>query len=400
MSETEEVVHQHGGKAPPSEKKTRHRAKRGTGSVRKKGGKFYIRYSAWDPKLRRQTRVEELTTVKSVSEARTLLNERLGDVSRGVTPAAVSKVRLDELYEDVKADYRNRDQRLDILERRWRHIGDFFGLDALAKTITDTRMQQFIDARRAEGAAAATVLNEMAALRRTLKLGYEHRKVGQVPRFPTIRVENARQAYFSEDELARLVNALREEIAASRDVGNEWLIPFIVTAFWTGARRNELLRLERRQLDLDAGKITLLPGTTKNRKGRTFYLPPAALRALEEWDETTRAIEREKGVIVRHVFHRHGRGPINRFPYEVFHGACGRAEISGRRKIHDFRRSAARTYRKAGVSEGVVMAICGWRTRAMFDRYNIQNEADLREAAAQVGESSEIVGKKCEIGGK
>jgi len=29
------------------------------------------------------------------------------------------------------------------------------------------------------------------------------------------------------------------------------------------------------------------------------------------------------------------------------------------------------------------MAICGWRTRAMFDRYDIKNEDDLRKAAAQ-----------------
>lgn len=34
------------------------------------------------------------------------------------------------------------------------------------------------------------------------------------------------------------------------------------------------------------------------------------------------------------------------------------------------RRTAARDYRRAGVSEGEIMDLCGWRTRAMFDRYN------------------------------
>jgi integrase len=315
MSTNGVEVEQHGGNAPPCENKRRqHRARRGTGSVRKKGGSYYIRFSAWHPKLKRQVRVEELTKAKSISEARALLNERLGDMSRGITPAAVSKVRLGELYEDVQADYRNRGQRLDILDTRWTHIEDFFGPDALAKTITDTRMQHYIDMRRAAGAAPATVLNEIAVLRRMLKLGYEHRKVAQLPRFPTIKVENARQVYFTDDELDRLVQALPEEIAASRDVGNEWLIPFLVTAYWTGARRNELLRLERRQLDLEAGKITLPPGSTKNKRGRTFYLPPVALEALKTWDEKTRALEREKGIIVRQVFHRYGRGPITEFP--------------------------------------------------------------------------------------
>jgi len=187
--------------------------------------------------------------------------------------------------------------------------------------------------------------------------------------------------FFTDDELDRLVKALPEAI--ERDVGNDWLVPFVITARWIGTRRNELLHLERRQLDLESGKITLDPGTTKNRQGRVIYLPPEALEALKVWDETTRALEREEGVIVRRVFHRHGK-PIRHFPYELWHSACAKAEITGRRRLHDFRRTAARSYRASGVPEGIVMQICGWKTRSMFDRYDIKNEDDLREAAVQV----------------
>jgi len=36
-----------------------------------------------------------------------------------------------------------------------------------------------------------------------------------------------------------------------------------------------------------------------------------------------------------------------------------------------------------GVSEGEIMKLCGWKTRAMFDRYNVIDEADLAEAVAK-----------------
>jgi hypothetical protein len=50
------------------------------------------------------------------------------------------------------------------------------------------------------------------------------------------------------------------------------------------------------------------------------------------------------------------------------------------------------------VSEGVVMRFGGWRSREVFERYNIKNEDDLRKAAAMVAESP--IGKNWEKQGK
>jgi hypothetical protein len=54
------------------------------------------------------------------------------------------------------------------------------------------------------------------------------------------------------------------------------------------------------------------------------------------------------------------------------------------RLVHDRRQSsAARDFRRAGVFEDEVMKLCGWETRAMFDRYNIIDEADLAAGVAK-----------------
>src|SRR5207302_9103556 len=43
--------------------------------------------------------------------------------------------------------------------------------------------------------------------------------------------------------------------------------------------------------------------------------------------------------------------------------------------FHDLRRSGARNLRRAGTQEGTIMAQGGWKTRAMFLRYDITDES-------------------------
>ena len=61
--------------------------------------------------------------------------------------------------------------------------------------------------------------------------------------------------------------------------------------------------------------------------------------------------------------------------------------------MHDLRRTAARNLRRAGVAEGVIQKIVGWRTRSVFEGYNIVSQADIADAMTKLesaGSVSEI----------
>jgi integrase len=81
------------------------------------------------------------------------------------------------------------------------------------------------------------------------------------------------------------------------------------------------------------------------------------------------------------VFHRAGR-PIRDFSH-AWRKARLAAGLPGRIP-HDFRRTAARNLLRAGVPESWAMQLTGHKTPAIFRRYAITNEMDLRQAVSRL----------------
>jgi len=142
------------------------------------------------------------------------------------------------------------------------------------------------------------------------------------------------------------------------------------------SRRGEIVCLTWNQISWESKVLRIDPPTEDERtKGEDARVIPFAKTSLEGLLK-----ERWKQRDGLFVFHRNGKS-VRTF-YKVWKAACKRAGLEGWR-LHDFRRTAARELVNAGVPEKVVMQIVGWKTRAMFDRYHIVNEADVAQALAK-----------------
>ena len=155
-------------------------------------------------------------------------------------------------------------------------------------------------------------------------------------------------------------------------------------------------------VDRAAGTITI--PTSKNSHGRVLALS-GELADLMKRREATRLVETpDRGIrVAEHVFHRRGH-PLGDFK-RVWATARIKADLahtvkdaSGKvitkkdgtpryvfeKTIHDFRRTAPRNLARAGVRRDVAKAITGHKTDVMFSRYNITDEADLRDGMEKV----------------
>jgi integrase len=163
------------------------------------------------------------------------------------------------------------------------------------------------------------------------------------------------------------------------------LRPVAHVAYLTGWRVSELLGLTWDRVDFKAGWLRLEPGTTKNRDGRQFPFTPELRTVLEAQRDHTERIQRETGRIFPHAFHRNGK-PIKDFR-KAWQTACAKAGVPGRIP-HDFRRTAVRNLERAGVPRSVAMKMVGHKTEAIYRRYAIVVEADLKRAAEQLHQAS------------
>ena len=382
---------------------TRQRHRRGSGSVYQKPGSphWVIQYYKLDPDKGRSVRVREYTKLRSRAEAQKLLTDRLSKIGRGEQFEVGRPVTVAELYDALRTFTENNSaskRAVSGLGWRWKHLKPFFG-DMRAANVSTASVEKYKQQRRAESAAPATVNRELATLRRAFNYGKRCTppRVFAVPHIQMFKENNARQGFIEQTAFKRM--------AAEAAKDGLWMRTFIEVAYSYGWRRGELLNLRVLQVDLINRTIRLDPGTTKNGEGREVVMTNEVtelLRASIEGKEPADYVfTRDDGKPVkdfrgawRNLCVRSGTG----------HWECGKCkavltgakcECGGSRKYsglipHDFRRSAAKALRRAGVSESVIMAIGGWKTPSMFRRYAIVSNTDQRAAVEMLERAREV----------
>jgi integrase len=338
------------------------------GGLRKRGEVWWIRYN------RNGRRYEESARSSRKADAVRLLQLREGDVAKGVpvTPA-LHRTTFDEAVQDVINDYKANGKRtVEHVARRWTlHLQPAFGGRRLG-AITTPDLRAYITARQKAGAKTATINRELAVVKRAFRLALQAGKTLQMPHVPMMRERNVRTGFFEREQF----EAVRRHLPAP-------LQAVITFAYLTGWRvPSEVSTLQWRQIDWRSETVRLEVGTTKNDEGRTFPFGelPALRTLLLELRDQHDAL-RKNGIVCPWVFHRDGV-PVKTFR-KAWAAACKAAGVPGRIP-HDFRRTAVRNLVRAGVPERVSMQLTGHKTRSVFDRYDIVNEADLRGAVGKL----------------
>jgi integrase len=327
---------------------------------------WWMRYTAAGEEIR------ESTGARSRRAAENALRERLVARDAGAPLGrAARETTLATLRQLVEADYAAQGRRTSV-RQRFAHLEAHLGGGSPAAELSEAVATDYIAARRAEGAAVATVNRELAALKRGLRLAARARLISRRPDIPLLRESNARQGFLEEAHLEAILVHLAEHLR-----------PVVRAARITGWRiASELLTRQWRHVDLVAGWLRLEPGEGKTGEGRMFPLTGELRTLLEAQREATTAIERE-GRICPWVFHHAGvtisRGELRR-AWQRARRAAGRPGAL----LHDLRRTAVRALERAGVPRSAAMAMVGHKTESMYRRYAIVDEALLREAIRKV----------------
>ncbi len=239
--------------------------------------------------------------------------------------------------------------------------------------ITREAVQAYTAEALANGAEATTAKIRLASIRRFVAWLVDEGELAadplagmKPPRLPA-KVVDA----LSDDQLRDLIKACRG--TSFRDRRDEAIVRLMAE---TGLRASEVTGLKVSDVNLQRGILTVIRG--KGAKGRIVPFSPQAATALDRYLRQARKSHPLAGTDALWL----GVGGKQFGYYGLNDTMKDRAQTAGieRFHLHLLRHTAATRWLRAGGSESALMAVAGWSTRDMIDRYT---GASASERAAE-----------------
>lgn len=227
---------------------------------------------------------------------------------------------------------------------------------------------------RKRGKSDGTIRKELGTLRAALNHAYRYGRITRVPHFFMPARPEGRERWLTRSEAA----ALLQQAVRSRSDTRLYLPLFIVLALYTGARKEAILSLQWRQVDLDNRLIDFNP---KGRKqtGKRRPKQPISDRLM-----TFLRLARRRGDSFGYVVHRDGMRikDIGDAKGGSFGRACiaaGLYDVSP----HTLRHTCATWLAQSGVPLHKIAGWLGHSTAHVTERYahhSPEHLADVRRA--------------------
>ena len=323
--------------------------------------------------------VRESSKTESKMKAEALLQRRLGETSLGVRPEQdVKSIKFEHVRDALLAEYINQHRGSVVTKADGTktitgldHLTKFFKGMSVTKITTDS-LRHFIEVRRKQGAADPTIRKNLVLLRSMLNMARKEGKLRlqDVPHFPMPKDSDPAGKYLDPETFTKLLTHLPKSLR-----------PFYSFQYYTGCRLGAAMAITWDMVNRDATEIKIPAELMKARSPLTIVL---AGKGLEPVAALLKKMFRQADTPVFDVTNY--RAEWQKACTKVGVGVRDEKRRYSGMRIHDLRCSAAINLVDAGVSEDTVMKIGGWKTKAMFSRYNVMNSDRIRKAMEKGGE--------------